>query len=94
MVPAYQSLYQVVKSAGCNLSYWQPDEKNWYFDPNKLENLIQSNTKLIITNFPHNPTGAFSSQEELNKIIAIAPKSNIWLFSHEMYRLLTIKKNS
>ncbi|MFA8342823.1 MAG: aminotransferase class I/II-fold pyridoxal phosphate-dependent enzyme [Rhodothermaceae bacterium] len=90
MSPAYQSLYQVVKSIDCELSYWEPDETTWKFDPNSLEKLIRPNTKLIIINFPHNPTGAFPALDELNKIVEIAKKNDIWLFSDEMYRKLTI----
>lgn len=90
MSPAYQSLYQVVKSINCDLSFWKPDEKSWYFNADELEKLIKKNTKLIIINFPHNPTGAFPSKKELEKIVEIAKKNNIWLFSDEMYRLLTL----
>jgi aspartate/methionine/tyrosine aminotransferase len=31
--PSYQSLYEVVKSIGCDISYWTPDPKSWNFDP-------------------------------------------------------------
>lgn len=90
MSPAYQSLYQVVKSINCELSFWKPDEKNWYFDPSELKKLIKKNTKLIIINFPHNPTGAFPADDELKEIIKIARNNNIWIFSDEMYRELTL----
>jgi aspartate/methionine/tyrosine aminotransferase len=86
--PSYQSLYEVVRSIGCEISYWKPDTNNWYFDPEKLESLIKNNTKLIIINFPHNPTGSYLKPNELNKIIEIARKNNIYIFSDEMYHKL------
>lgn len=89
MSPAYQSLYQVAKTVGAQLSFWKPRESNWYYDPDELAKLIQPNTKLIIINFPHNPTGAFPSPEELQQIVEIARKADCTLFSDEMYRLLT-----
>ncbi|MEL6256531.1 MAG: aminotransferase class I/II-fold pyridoxal phosphate-dependent enzyme [Bacteroidota bacterium] len=89
MRPTYQSLYQVVKSLGVELSYWEADPQNWFYDPDDLSKLIKSNTKLIIVNFPHNPTGAFPSPEEWNRIIEIARKQGAYLYSDEMYRLLT-----
>ncbi|MEM8889591.1 MAG: aminotransferase class I/II-fold pyridoxal phosphate-dependent enzyme, partial [Bacteroidota bacterium] len=89
MRPAYQSLYQVVKSLGVELSYWDADPQTWFYDPSELENLLQSNTKLIIVNFPHNPTGAFPKMDEWKAILEIARKQGAYLFADEMYRLLT-----
>ncbi|HJO91878.1 MAG TPA: aminotransferase class I/II-fold pyridoxal phosphate-dependent enzyme [Victivallales bacterium] len=88
--PSYQSLYQVTKSIGCQLSYWKPNVNTWHYDPNDLKNLVQKNTKLIIINFPHNPTGAFPSEKELLSIVKIAKDKDIYLFSDEIYHLLTL----
>jgi aspartate/methionine/tyrosine aminotransferase len=87
--PCYQSLSEVVKSINCELSYWQPDSENWEFDTNELEALIKTNTKLIILNFPHNPTGSYLKIEQLNEIVRIAKKHDIYIFSDEMYHKLT-----
>jgi len=46
--PSYQSLYEVVNSLKCELSYWEPNEENWKFDVNDLKGLIKKNTKLRI----------------------------------------------
>jgi aspartate/methionine/tyrosine aminotransferase len=89
MAPAYQSLYQVCKSIGCKISWWKPEnEDNWNYNPEQLKSLIQKNTKLIIVNFPHNPTGFLPTQQQLNQIIEIARSQNIVLFSDEMYHQL------
>lgn len=91
MSPMYQSLYQVAKSIGCRVIFWKPEniKNKWYFDPSRLENLVTPKTKLIITNFPHNPTGYSPDQSDLDAIISIARKHGIPLFSDEMYRFLT-----
>ena len=88
--PAYQSLSEVVKSLNCEISYWQPNPLTWEFDTEVLERLIQRNTKLIILNFPHNPTGAYLSRMQLDEIVRIAEKQDAWIFSDEMYRKLMI----
>jgi aspartate/methionine/tyrosine aminotransferase len=90
MAPMYQSLYQVAKDLGCSLSFWQPttDNNQWYYDPVDLEKLVAPNTKLIIVNFPHNPTGFSPKTEDYNAIINIARKYNIPIFADEMYRFL------
>ncbi|MBI4130285.1 aminotransferase class I/II-fold pyridoxal phosphate-dependent enzyme [Candidatus Roizmanbacteria bacterium] len=87
--PGYQSLYVIAESLGAEVTKWQPDEKNnWRFDPAFLEKNIKPNTKLIVMNFPHNPTGSLASKEDYQQIVTIAKKNNVHLFSDEMYRLL------
>ena len=90
MSPMYQSLYQIAKDLGCKLSFWEPlqNDHKWFYDPNDLKKLIQSDTKLIVINFPHNPTGFSPSLQDYNEIISIAREKNIYIFSDEMYRFL------
>lgn len=92
VLPAYQSLFEVARAIGCEISYWIPDPDNWHFNPDDLEKLIQKNTRLIVINFPHNPTGSYLTRDELNKIVDIARKNNITIYSDEMYHKLTISK--
>ena len=55
---------------------------------NFLKYSIKENTKAIIVNFPHNPTGYLPSHETFKEIIEIASKNNILLFCDEVYRFL------
>ena len=87
--PGYQSLYEIAEGLGCEVTKWRLKEENgWQFDPDFLEQQIRPDTKLIIVNFPHNPTGYLPTKEDYQRIVDIARKNNIWLFSDEMYRLL------
>ena len=43
---------------------------------------------MIVTNFPHNPTGALPTQEDWRRIGEIADGCGAILFSDEMYRML------
>jgi len=87
--PGYQSLYEIANSLGCEVSKWTPKKENdWTFDIEDLKSLIRDDTKLIVINFPHNPTGATLQENELKEIIGIARQKNIILFSDEMYRFL------
>lgn len=90
MSPMYQSLYQVAKDLGCSVSFWQAATHNdqWYYDPADLKKLVTANTKLIVINFPHNPTGFSPSIGDYKEIIDTARQSGITLFSDEMYRFL------
>lgn len=87
--PGYQSLYEIAHSLGCSVTRWEPQEENgWAFDMTFLEKAIRKNTKMIVVNFPHNPTGALPGKENFEKIANIAKENHIYLFSDEMYRFL------
>src|SRR5574344_680095 len=79
--PSYQSLYEVIKSIGCDISFWKPDEENWSFSVDDLRKLIKGNTKLIVINFPHNPTGAYMKRKEYDELIEIARENSIYIYS-------------
>lgn len=87
--PGYQSLYEIAEGLGCEVTKWQPKEKSsWGFDLEFLKQNIRSNTKLVVVNFPHNPTGYLPSKTDFQRIIDIAKEHKIHLFSDEMYRFL------
>ncbi|MCC6458771.1 MAG: aminotransferase class I/II-fold pyridoxal phosphate-dependent enzyme [Caldilineaceae bacterium] len=87
--PGYQSLYEVAEGLGCEVTKWQPQEENgWHFDPGFLEDQIKPNTKLVVVNFPHNPTGYLPAPEDYRRIVEIVRQRNVYLLSDEMYRFL------
>ena len=94
--PGYQSLSQVALSLGCTLSFWMPKRDStagWKFNVEELYSLITKETKLIVINFPHNPTGATLSEADLNRVVEVARERAIPLFSDEMYRYLEHDKS-
>jgi aspartate/methionine/tyrosine aminotransferase len=87
--PGYQSLYEVARAIGCQVTLWTPQEgTEWRFDLAWLKEQIRPNTRLLVVNFPHNPTGALPSQADFAAIARLAAERGIILFSDEMYRLL------
>ncbi len=87
--PGYQSLYELANSIGCEVSLWKPVEgDSWHFDPGDLQRLLRPDTRLVVWNFPHNPTGALPSADDYERMLAMVRSSSAWLFSDEMYRLL------
>jgi aspartate/methionine/tyrosine aminotransferase len=85
--PAYQSLYEVCNANDIEVSLWEMREnEDWSLDFDQLKHNIRNNTKAIIINSPHNPTGYLISQEEQIKILEICKKNNLTLFSDEVYR--------
>ena len=58
-------------------------------DPGELEKAITSKTKLLILNYPNNPTGATYSRQELEEILAVVKEKKILVLSDEIYEVLT-----
>ena len=60
-------------------------EKNWEPSIEQIENIINSNTKMIVLNYPNNPTGKILPVELQDKIIKIAKENNLYVLSDEIY---------
>jgi aspartate/methionine/tyrosine aminotransferase len=88
--PAYQSLHEVARSIGCRVIPWAltPTSKGWSLDLDQLAGIISDKTRLLVINFPHNPTGYLPSKSVIDSIIALARERHTYVFSDEMYRLL------
>lgn len=85
--PGYQSLGDVARAAGCDVSPWRArEENNWALDLDELRHLMRSNTKAIIINTPHNPTGYLMSHADYEAVHKFAQENNLLLFSDEVYR--------
>lgn len=88
ITPCYQSLKSVAASI-CEVTEVPLRlEENWQFYPERIEEALRPNTKLIIINFPNNPTGALPGLSSIQALIEIARKRNIHIFSDEVYRLM------
>ena len=87
--PGFQSFYANLNSLECRVDRWQAsfkEDSGWTFDLNDLEGLITSDTRILVVNFPHNPTGYTPSQEQWSKLINLCKDRNLLLFSDEIYR--------
>ena len=92
--PAYQSLYENLKSHDCDMDFWTAKMtlSGWTFDVDELEKLLKPNTRLLVVNFPHNPTGFLPSANDWARLIDVCKAKNIFLFSDEMYRCVERRK--
>lgn len=87
--PSYQSLYSVAQATGAEVTLLPLHaSNNWQLDIEELQKAVQPNTRLIVINFPHNPTGALLDRDTYARVIEIAEESNAYLFSDESYRFL------
>lgn len=87
--PAYQSLHEVARSAGAEVTLLPLEESNgWALDLDALRRALRPNTRLIVVNFPHNPTGYLPNAATFSALLDLAEESGALLFSDEVYRLL------
>ncbi len=85
--PCYQSLAEVARSIGCRVSLWEVrEEAGWEPDMDELQTMLKPETRALVVNSPHNPTGGLLSRESFDRITALAEAERILLFSDEVYR--------
>ncbi len=85
--PCYQSLAEVARAIGCEVSTWTAREENrWALDLEDLRTLLRPNTRAIILNTPHNPTGYLMSRADFDAVHRLAGEKDLLLFSDEVYR--------
>ena len=61
------------------------ERPDYHIDWQRLKDTINKKTKLIILNFPHNPTGAILKSEDLDTLADILCDTSIYLMSDEVY---------
>jgi aspartate/methionine/tyrosine aminotransferase len=92
--PCYQSLSEIAASIGCEITKWEITmDEQCVCDLQFLKDSIKKNTKAIIVNIPHNPTGFLMNRNEFTELVGIARKNNLILFSDEVYRFLEYDEN-
>lgn len=85
--PAYQSLAEIPRALGCDVSPWLATSAGrWDLDVDALERAVRPRTRAIVINVPHSPTGWLPSASTLDAIVAVARKHGLLLFSDEVYR--------
>ncbi|MGI9566490.1 MAG: aminotransferase class I/II-fold pyridoxal phosphate-dependent enzyme [Nitrosopumilus sp.] len=60
-------------------------EEKWEPSLEQIENTINSNTKMIVLNYPNNPTGKVLPEKLQNSITELAIKNNLYVLSDEIY---------
>ena len=87
--PAYDALINMFEHVigEENVKKWEfrSSESSWHLDPDDLREQISPRTKMVVANFPHNPTGYLPSAAVQNELARIIAEHDLWLFHDEMY---------
>jgi aspartate/methionine/tyrosine aminotransferase len=87
--PCYQSLEDLPRHLGARVTTIPlREEENWQLNLEEVRKAVTPQTKLIIVNFPHNPTGSILSETQTIELIRIANECNAYLLADEVYRPL------
>ena len=69
------------------------NENKFKLTASELENAITPNTKIVILNYPNNPTGAIMERSDLEAIAEVIIKHDLMVISDEIYSELTYGKS-
>jgi aspartate aminotransferase len=90
----YWTAYDLIaKSFGAKTKLLRTEmEDGWKIHLDKLESLIDKETKMIILNNPNNPTSKAIDDETLDGIVELANKKGVTILSDEVYGAIAFHK--
>ena len=88
-VPYWTSYPEQVRLAGAEAVPVACDESRGFrLTPDELERAITPRTKVLVLNYPANPTGACYDAEELSRLAEVALRHRLWIVADEIYSSL------
>ena len=89
--PYYDSYAASIALSGATRRVVTLRTPNYQFDPEELRNSVNANTKAILVNSPHNPTGKVFSREELLLISELCQEHDLIAICDEVYEHLVFE---
>ncbi len=83
--PAYDCYAPSIIVNGGMVKYSQLQYPDYSINWDELPRMISSNTKMIIINSPHNPTGSIISKEDMQRLETLVKDRDIIVLSDEVY---------
>lgn len=87
--PAYDSYVPAIKANGGLAVYAELEPDTFTYDWTKIKRAITQQTKVIILNTPHNPTGNLLTEHDLERLENLVDGSDIIIISDEVYEHMT-----
>lgn len=95
--PAYDCYAPTIKMLGGLVKSYEMAPPDYSIDWEMVKKLFTANTKMIILNSPHNPTGTVLSDKDIKALIKLTKDTDVLILSDEVYEHLIydgVKHNS
>lgn len=86
VTPNYQSSETLPLSICATTGVALRESETWALDVDELHVALRPYTKLVLINFPHNPTGKVLDHAIFDAVVKLCRERGIYLFSDEVYR--------
>lgn len=83
--PAYDCYSPTIKLLGGLVKPFELQAPDYKIDWEMVKKLFSANTKMIIINSPHNPTGSILQKEDIDALIKLTKDTDIIILSDEVY---------
>ncbi|MFN0292653.1 methionine aminotransferase [Pedobacter helvus] len=83
--PAYDCYAPTIKLLGGLVKPFELQAPDYKIDWEMVKKLFSANTKMIIINSPHNPTGSILRKEDIDALIKLTKDTDILILSDEVY---------
>lgn len=85
-LPGFTTFSALPESLGVETRFYRVRRENGFrIDPDEIMRLVDSNTKLVLINSPHNPTGATIADADMEALHDVITERGIQLVSDEVY---------
>jgi aspartate/methionine/tyrosine aminotransferase len=93
--PYWVSYPEMVRLAGGNpVVVPTREEDGFRLTPARLKSVLTFNTKLLVLNYPSNPSGTTYTRGQLEELAAVCQEEGVWLVADEIYEKLTYDGHS
>lgn len=83
----------IILAGGVPIKIKLKNENEFRLTPEELEEVITPKTKILLMNYPNNPTGAIMNKSDLEKIAKVIIKHDLLVITDEIYSELTYEGN-
>lgn len=88
VVPCYPPSEWAVTAVAAATGVALDPARGWDLDLDRVAAAIRPTTRMIVVNFPNNPTGALISRATLEALVDLCRRHGLYLVSDEVYRLI------
>ena len=88
VVPSYQPTASILGSLYAVTAVALDPARGWALDIDAIARAVRPSTRLVLVNFPNNPTGKVIDPGQFEALVALCRRHGLWLINDEVYRLI------